>query len=68
MFEVTEYRHPHIFVTSRRTGETYRFLVEDNGALANDAVRFDPDEARRKATEYLFRKGRESSRVAAALS
>jgi hypothetical protein len=68
MFEVTGYRHPHIFVTSRRTGETYRFRVEDNGTLANDEVRFDPDEARRKATEYLFREGRETFAAAPALS
>ena len=68
MFEVTEYRHPHIFVTSRRTGETYRFLVEDNGALANAEFRFNPDEARRKATEYLFRNGSESSLIVAPLS
>ena len=56
MFEVTSYEHPLIFVTSRRTGETYRFLVGDDGALVNDGTRFDLGNPRRKAIEYLSKK------------
>jgi hypothetical protein len=56
MFEVTRYEHPYIFVTSRGTGETYRFLVGDDGALVHDGDRFDAGDARRKAIEYLFKR------------
>ena len=41
MFEVTGYEHPYILVTCRRTGETYRFLVGDDGALVHDDVGVD---------------------------
>jgi hypothetical protein len=54
MFEVTRYDHPHIFVTCRRTGETYRFLVGTDGELVHDGLRFDIGDARRKAIQYLF--------------
>ena len=54
MFEVVRYVHPQIFVTSRRTGETYRFHVEEDGTLAHDGTRFDQGEARRVAIAYLF--------------
>lgn len=54
MFEVTRYEHPYIFVTSRRTGETYRLLVGAAGTLVEDGPRFDAGEARRKASQYLF--------------
>ena len=53
MFEVTKYEPPQIFVTSRRTGETYRFVVENNGALAHEGARFDQGDARRTAIAYL---------------
>ena len=59
MFEVTAYRHPEIFVTSRRTGETYRFLVGNDGALVNERNRFDVGDARRTAIAYLFKRRRE---------
>ena len=58
MFEVTGYEHPDIFVRSRRTGETYKFLVGNDGALVHDGVRFDQGDARRTAIEYLFQRGR----------
>lgn len=58
MFEVTEYEHPDIFVRSRRTGETYKFLVGNDGALAYDGMRFDQGEARRTAIAYLAQRGR----------
>ena len=53
MFEVSQYDHPYIFVTTRRTGETYRFLVEDDGAVKYDQARFDERNARRAAIAYL---------------
>jgi hypothetical protein len=53
MFEVSQYEHPYIFVTTRRTGETYRFLVEDDGAVEHDQARFDERNARRAAVAYL---------------
>lgn len=55
MFEVVRYQHPEIFVTSRRTGETYRFLVRDDGTLAHDGTSFEQGEARRAAIAYLAR-------------
>ena len=55
MFEVTSYKHPYIFVRCRRTGETYRFLVRDDGALEHEGARFDQGEARRAAIAYLAR-------------
>ena len=36
MFEVTSYNHPLLLVMSRRTGETYRFLVGKDGALVSE--------------------------------
>jgi hypothetical protein len=58
MFEVSEYAPPHIFVRYRRTGETYRFLVGNDGVLVNDGSRFDEDDARRAAIAYLFQRRR----------
>jgi len=40
MFEVTRYEPPEIFVTSRRTGETYKFSVGGDGAVI-DELPFD---------------------------
>jgi hypothetical protein len=53
MFEVTKYAPPEIFVTSRRTGETYVFLIGVDGALAHDGARFDQGDPRRAAIAYL---------------
>jgi hypothetical protein len=55
MFEVTSYEHPLIFVTSRQTGETYRFLVGEDGALMTEGARFDQRDARQTAIAYLSR-------------
>jgi hypothetical protein len=52
MLEVTRYEHPLLFVTRRQTGESYRFLVGQNGALAVD-VNFDCTEARSAALKFL---------------
>jgi hypothetical protein len=56
MFEVTKYEHPYIFVTSRRSAETYRFFVDADGALEHAGARFDQGDARRAAIAYLFQK------------
>ncbi len=56
MFEVTSYEHPLIFVTSRRTGETYRFLVEEDNTLMNEGLLFDQVDARKTAVTYLSRR------------
>ncbi len=53
MLEVTRYEPPLLFVTRRQTGESYRFIVGQNGALANDAAVFECDEARAAALKFL---------------
>jgi hypothetical protein len=53
MFEVSEYLPPHIFVTTRRTGESYIFLVERDGTLSKAEARFEEGIARRAAVKYL---------------
>jgi polygalacturonase len=57
MFEVTRYEPPEIFVTSRRTGETYKFSVGIDGAVI-DEVLFDERDARRAAILYLAQRAR----------
>ena len=57
MFEVTRYDPPEIFVTSRRTGETYKFSVGVDGAVI-DEVLFDERDARRAAIVYLAQRAR----------
>jgi hypothetical protein len=56
MFEV-RYEPPQIFVTKRQTGETYKFLVGNDGAV-NDEIRFDQGDARRAAITYLAQRAR----------
>jgi hypothetical protein len=53
MLEVTRYEHPLLFVTRRQTGESYRYLVNKDGALAGDANVFDCAEARFVALRFL---------------
>jgi hypothetical protein len=55
MFVVTKCEPPWIYVTSRRTGETYRFLVETDGVVGEEEARFDQGDPRRAAIEYLAR-------------
>jgi hypothetical protein len=55
MFEIARYEYPTVFVTSRRTGETYRFRVRDDGTVALDGSSFDQREAWRAAVAYLAR-------------
>jgi hypothetical protein len=57
MFEVTGYEPPHVFVTKRQTGETYKLLVENDGAV-NDETFFDQGDARRAAINYLAQRAR----------
>jgi hypothetical protein len=52
MLEVTRYEHPLLLVTRRQTGESYRFIVGQNGAVAGD-VNFDCAEARSAAQKFL---------------
>jgi hypothetical protein len=56
MFEVTSYNYPLILVMSRRTGETYRFLVGEDGALVSEGTPFDDGDARKTAKSYLVRR------------
>jgi hypothetical protein len=58
MFEVARYEHLDIFVRSRGTGETYKFLVRNDGALVSEGTRFDQGDARRTAIAYLFQRRR----------
>jgi hypothetical protein len=57
MFEVTRYEPPHVFVTKRQTGETYKLLVGNDGAV-NDETLFDQGDARRAAINYLAQRAR----------
>ena len=50
------YEPPHVFVTKRQTGETYKFLVGIDGAV-NDETLFDQN-ARRAAIIYLAQRAR----------
>jgi hypothetical protein len=61
MFEVARYEHPEIFVISRRTAETYRFLVGDDGTLAHGAMSFEQNEAWKTAIAYLARISRSNA-------
>jgi hypothetical protein len=58
MFEVAKYEPPQIFVISRRTGETYMFLVEVDGAVTHDGACLDQGDARRTAIAYLAQRPR----------
>ena len=59
MFEV-RYEPPQIFVTKRQTGETYKFLVGNDGAV-NDEIRLDQGDARRAAITYLAHRARDNA-------
>lgn len=63
MFEVTKYDPPHIFVTSRRTGETYMFLVASDGAVSQDGERFDHGDPHRAAITYLAQRMHPATRL-----
>jgi hypothetical protein len=62
MFEVTKYDPPNIFVTSRQTGETYLFVIGDDGAVANEGERFDHGNPHRAATTYLAQRKHRATR------
>jgi hypothetical protein len=65
MFEVTKYDPPHIFVTSRRTGETYMFSVGSDGAVSHDGELFDYGNPYRAAIAYLAQSNRPTVRLQA---
>lgn len=54
-FEVVRHEHPNILVMNWQTYETYRFVVGDDGSLAQDGPRSDLYEARRTAVAFLAR-------------
>src|SRR5262249_12033567 len=54
-FEVVCHEHPNIFVVNRQIYETYRFTVDEDGALAHDEPRSDLEEARRTPIALLAR-------------
>jgi hypothetical protein len=58
MFEVRKYEPPHIFVTDRGTGETYKLFVGSDGALTRDEARFNQGDMRRTAIAYLAQRAR----------
>jgi hypothetical protein len=53
MFEVMEYKHPFIYVRCRRTGETYKFMVVNDGALPHGEAHSDQAYALQAALTYL---------------
>ena len=53
MFEVTRYDYPHIFVTRRRTGETYKFSIRSDGDLTHPEANSGQGVARQVAVEWL---------------
>ena len=55
MFEVTGYDYPNVFVRCRRTAETYRFEISNDGSLTHREARYDQDAARRTALAFLDR-------------
>jgi hypothetical protein len=59
MLEVTRYEHPLLLVTRRQTGESYRFVIGQNGALASDA-NFDCAEARSTALKFLSQRAQKT--------
>jgi len=58
-FEVVRHDHPNILVVNRQTYETYRFIVGDDGALAQHGPRSDLREAHRAAMAFLARSEKE---------
>jgi hypothetical protein len=66
MFVVTRYDHPHVFVTCHRTGETYKFSLEIDGALTHPEAHSSQGVARRVAVEWLAQHGPEETSKAQA--
>ncbi len=60
MLEVTRYEPPLILVTRRQTGESYRYVVGQNGTLAGDS-NFECAEARSAALKYLSQRAHKSA-------
>jgi hypothetical protein len=64
MFEVMKYEHPHIFVRSRRTAETYKLLIGNDGVVGHDGERCDLGDARRTAIAFLAQRARAATVLA----
>jgi hypothetical protein len=53
-FQVIRHKHRNIFVVNRQTYETYRFTIDDDGALTQQGgSQSDLGEARRAAVAFL---------------
>jgi hypothetical protein len=52
-FQVVRHEHPNILVVNRQAYESYRFIVGENGSLAQDGARSDLREAHRAAMAFL---------------
>jgi hypothetical protein len=53
MFAVSKYEHPTIYVRCYRTGETYKFFIDSDGAISHHEACFDQRDARRTAAAFL---------------
>jgi hypothetical protein len=68
MFEITRYDHPHIFVTSHGTGETYKFSIGSDGALTHPEAHSGQGAARQVAVEWLAQRAESRELVIARLA
>jgi hypothetical protein len=53
-FEVIRFEPPWITVKDKKTDVEHRFVVRDDGTIADDRTRSDLIEARRTAVRFLF--------------
>ena len=53
-FEVIRVEPPWITVKDKKTGVEHKFVVRDDGTMADDQTRPDLIEARRTAARFLF--------------
>jgi hypothetical protein len=61
-FQVIRHEHHNIFVVNRQTYETYRFTINDDGALTEQGGSLsDLGEARRAAVAFLAQSRKEKS-------
>jgi hypothetical protein len=61
-FQVIRHKHRNIFVVNRQTYETYRFTIDDDGALTQQGGSpSDLGEARRAAVAFLAQNRREKT-------
>ena len=53
-FEVIRVEPPWITVKDKKTGVEHKFVVRDDGTIADEQTRSDLNEARRTAVRFLF--------------